>query len=113
MVVVRDCYADPDAELHAVLLDIVIAKQAAVVTTAELAGALGASPQPAIPDRDIATLDPPEFPQPLHKSRGPLARSRRRERAKEPHGLQLPRLLRARRKGPAGRHDGRMIIGAR
>lgn len=40
LVVVRDCCADPDAELHAVLLDIVIAKQAAVVTTAELAGAL-------------------------------------------------------------------------
>lgn len=40
LVVVRDCCADPDAELHAVLLDIVIAKQAAVVTTAEVAGAL-------------------------------------------------------------------------
>ena len=37
LVVVRDCCADPDAEL---LLDIVIARQAAVVTTAELAGAL-------------------------------------------------------------------------
>jgi nicotinamidase-related amidase len=32
LVVVRDCCADPDAEVHAVLLDIVIAKQAAVVT---------------------------------------------------------------------------------
>jgi hypothetical protein len=40
LVIVRDCYADPDAEVHAMLLDIVIAKQAAVVTTAELAGAL-------------------------------------------------------------------------
>jgi nicotinamidase-related amidase len=39
LVVVRDCCADPDAEVHAMLLDIVIAKQAAVVTTAELAGA--------------------------------------------------------------------------
>ena len=38
--VVRDCCADPDAEAHAMLLDIVIAKQAAVVTTAEFAGAL-------------------------------------------------------------------------
>jgi hypothetical protein len=66
----------------------------------DLAGALGASLQPAILDRDIATLDPAEFPQPLHKSRGPLARSRRRERAKEPDGLQLSRLLRARREGP-------------
>jgi nicotinamidase-related amidase len=38
--IVRDCCADPDAAVHAMLLDIVIAKQAAVVTTAELAGAL-------------------------------------------------------------------------
>jgi nicotinamidase-related amidase len=36
--VVRDCCADPDAAVHAMLLDIVIAKLAAVVTTAELAG---------------------------------------------------------------------------
>jgi nicotinamidase-related amidase len=35
LVVVRDCCVDPDA-----VLDIVVAKQAAVVTTAELAGAL-------------------------------------------------------------------------
>jgi nicotinamidase-related amidase len=40
LVVVRDCCADPDAEVHATLLDSVIARQAAVVTTAELAGAL-------------------------------------------------------------------------
>ncbi len=40
LVVVRDCCADPDAEVHAMLLDVVIAKQAAVVTTAELARAL-------------------------------------------------------------------------
>jgi nicotinamidase-related amidase len=40
LVVVRDCCADPDAQVHAMLLDSVIAKQAAVVTTAELAGAL-------------------------------------------------------------------------
>src|ERR1700729_3420497 len=40
LVVVRDCCADPDAEVHAMLLDIVIAKQAVVVTTAEFAGAL-------------------------------------------------------------------------
>jgi nicotinamidase-related amidase len=40
LVVVRDCCADPDAEVHAMLLDIVIAKQAAVVTTVELADAL-------------------------------------------------------------------------
>jgi nicotinamidase-related amidase len=43
LVVVRDCCADPDAEVHAMLLDIVIAKQAVVVTTAELAGALPGS----------------------------------------------------------------------
>jgi nicotinamidase-related amidase len=40
LVVVRDCCADPDAAVHAMLLDIVIAMQAAVVTTAEFAGAL-------------------------------------------------------------------------
>jgi nicotinamidase-related amidase len=40
LVVVRDCCADPNAELHAMLLDDLIARQAAVVTTAELAGAL-------------------------------------------------------------------------
>jgi nicotinamidase-related amidase len=40
LVVVRDCCADPDADPHALLLDIVIAKQAAVVTTAEFANAL-------------------------------------------------------------------------
>jgi nicotinamidase-related amidase len=40
LVVVRDCCADPDAEVHAMLLDTVIAKQASVVTMAELAGAL-------------------------------------------------------------------------
>ncbi len=40
LVVVRDCCADPEAEVHAMLLDIVIAKQATVVTMAELAAAL-------------------------------------------------------------------------
>jgi nicotinamidase-related amidase len=40
LIVVRDCCADPDAELHSMLLDMVIATQAAVVTAAELAGAL-------------------------------------------------------------------------
>jgi nicotinamidase-related amidase len=40
LIVVRDCCADPDAEMHALLLDTVIAKQAAVVATAELTGAL-------------------------------------------------------------------------
>jgi nicotinamidase-related amidase len=40
LIVVRDCCADPNAEVHAMLLDIVIAKQATVVTMAEFAGAL-------------------------------------------------------------------------
>jgi nicotinamidase-related amidase len=40
LVVVRDCCADPNAEVHAMLLDAVIPMQATVVTTAELAGAL-------------------------------------------------------------------------
>ena len=40
LIVVRDCCADPDGEVHEMLLDIVIAKHAAVVTTVEFAGAL-------------------------------------------------------------------------
>jgi nicotinamidase-related amidase len=44
LIVVRDCRADPDAEVHAMLLDRVIVKQAAVVTTAEVAGALRGRP---------------------------------------------------------------------
>jgi nicotinamidase-related amidase len=40
LVVVRDCCADPHDELHAMLLNNLIAKQAAVVTMAELAGTL-------------------------------------------------------------------------
>jgi nicotinamidase-related amidase len=40
LVVVRDCCADPDVEVHAMLLDIVVPKQAAVVTMAEFVGAL-------------------------------------------------------------------------
>jgi nicotinamidase-related amidase len=44
LVVVRDCCADPDGEVHAMLLDIVIATQAAIVTTAEFAGALPGRP---------------------------------------------------------------------
>jgi len=40
LIVVRDCCADPDAGVHAMLLDIVFPKQATVVTSAELAGVL-------------------------------------------------------------------------
>jgi nicotinamidase-related amidase len=52
LAVVRDCCADPDAEVHAMLLDSVIAKQAAVVTTAELAHAL---PGSEVSPREAAT----------------------------------------------------------
>ena len=44
LVVVRDCCADPDAELHSMLLDRVIARQAAVVTAAEFAAMLRSVP---------------------------------------------------------------------
>jgi nicotinamidase-related amidase len=44
LVVVRDRCADPDAEVHAILLDSVIAKQAAVVTMTELSKALPGRP---------------------------------------------------------------------
>jgi len=40
LVVVRDCCADPDAEVHALVLDMVISKQATVITAEELARAL-------------------------------------------------------------------------
>ena len=69
----------------------------------DLGVALAASLRPAILDRDGAALDPAEFAQPLHKSGGPLAPGRRRGRAQEPDGRQLPRLLRARRERPSGR----------
>ena len=40
LIVVRDCCADPDAEVHTMLLDRVIARQATVALTADIAGAL-------------------------------------------------------------------------
>jgi nicotinamidase-related amidase len=59
LVVVRDCCADPDAEVHAMLLDRVIPMQAAVVTTSELAGALpkhpGGTPRPTPSESHQAT----------------------------------------------------------
>jgi len=58
---------------------------------------------PAILDREVATIDPSEFTQPLHKSGNPLALDRRRG-AQEPDGRQFARLLRARRERPRGRH---------
>src|SRR5262249_13713099 len=51
-------------------------------------------------DRKVATLDPAEFAQLLHKSGDPLALDRRRARAQETDGRQLAGLLRARRKRP-------------
>ena len=48
--------------------------------------ALAASLRPPILDRDIATFDPAEVAQPLHKSSGPLASARTRGRAQEPDG---------------------------
>ena len=69
----------------------------------DLGEALAASLRPAILDRDGAALDPAEFAQSLHKSGDPFARGRRRARAQEPDGRQLPRLLRARRERPRRR----------
>ena len=40
IVVARDCCADPDAEVHAILLDRVIAKHATVAPTSLIAGAV-------------------------------------------------------------------------
>src|SRR5439155_10509104 len=56
--------------------------------------ALDASLRPAILDRDGAALDPAEFAQPLHKSRGPMAPCSRRARAEKSDGRQLAGLLR-------------------
>src|SRR5437899_11706153 len=56
--------------------------------------ALDASLCPAILDRNGAALDPAEFAQPLHKSRGPMAPCRRRARAEKSDGRQLAGLLR-------------------
>src|SRR5439155_19124074 len=70
----------------------------------ELGGELGkafAPPlRPAIFDRDGASFNPAEFAQSLHKSSGPLALRRRRSRAQEPDGRQLPCLLCPRRERP-------------
>jgi nicotinamidase-related amidase len=44
LIVVRDCCADPDVEVHAMLLDRVFPKQATVVATADIAHALSGAP---------------------------------------------------------------------
>jgi hypothetical protein len=58
---------------------------------------------PAILDREVATVDPTEFAQPLNKSSDPLTLDQRRGWPQEPDGRQLPRPLRAGRKRPRSR----------
>src|SRR5262249_55201806 len=65
-----------------------------------LSGTGGSTLRPAILDRDRTTLNPAEFAQSLYKSGGPLALSRGRGRAQKPNGLQLRRLVPARRARP-------------
>src|SRR5262249_52323625 len=69
----------------------------------EFGGAVAASLRPAIVDRKVATLDPAEFAQPLHKSGDPMAVGRRRAGAQETDSRQLSRLLRPRRERPRRR----------
>src|SRR5262245_24845741 len=57
---------------------------------------------PAILNREVATIDPAEFTQPLHKSGNSFAFNRR-VGAQEPDGRQLSCLLRLRRERPSGR----------
>src|SRR5262249_37606994 len=64
--------------------------------------ALAASPRIPICNREIASFDPAELAQPLHKSNDPLTFGRRRSGPQVPDGRQLPRLLRARRERPRG-----------
>src|SRR6516162_5096834 len=66
----------------------------------DLGGALAATLRPAILDGDVATLDPAEFSQSLHKSGSPSNLHRRRDCAQEPDGRQFSWLLRARRERP-------------
>jgi hypothetical protein len=68
----------------------------------DLGEALAASLCPANLDRDIATVDPTKFAQPLNESGKQLAAARRRGRAQEPNGRQLAHLLRARHERPRG-----------
>src|SRR5262249_43635668 len=55
---------------------------------------------PAILDRDVATVDPAEFAQSLHKCGGPFASGRTRAPAQETDGRHFARLLRPRRDRP-------------
>src|SRR5262249_10377527 len=54
-------------------------------------------------NREIATFDPAELTQPLHKSSDSLAFGRRGCGPQVPYGRQLARLLRARRERPGSR----------
>src|SRR5262247_4034233 len=67
----------------------------------DLGEALVASFPPAILDRDVATVDPAEFAQSLHKCSGPFASSRTRALAQKPDRRQLCCLLPARRERPS------------
>src|SRR5262249_11845011 len=58
---------------------------------------------PAILNREVATVDPSEFAEPLYKSGNPLAVYRRRGDAQEPDGRQFAWLLRPRRERPCRR----------
>jgi hypothetical protein len=61
----------------------------------DLGEALVESFPPAILDRDVATVDPAEFAQSLHKCGGPFASGRTRALAQETDGRHFARLLRA------------------
>src|SRR5262245_39823772 len=63
----------------------------------------GASIGPAILDREVATLYPTEFAQPLHKSGSPWSPGQGRGRAKKSDGRQVRWLLRPRRERPCRR----------
>src|SRR5262245_3957318 len=70
---------------------------------ADLGKALSASLAPAILNRDIPALDPPQLTQPLHKSGGQMARICHRTRGHHPNGRQLSSLLRPGRERPSRR----------
>jgi hypothetical protein len=66
----------------------------------KLGGALVSPLRPAILDREVATLDPPEFTQSLQESGRPWALCRSVVRAKQTHGRDFSGLLRACRQRP-------------
>src|SRR5262245_4478658 len=68
----------------------------------DLSETLTAALRPANLTRDVATIHPTEFAQPLHECGEPLALDQGRGGAQESDGRQLARLLRARRERPCG-----------